>query len=746
MKIILQALFLIGFSLIGYTQVSISGTITDHENNPLFGVDIYAPNNHIATTSNINGNYEFYNLPHGEITIIFSYVGFKSAQKIINIHEDRSGFNIVLEEAIFHIDEVIISTPFNRLQSQNVMKVELATVKEIKKKGAITLIEGLETVPGVTQISTGSSIGKPVIRGLSGNRVLVYAQGVRLENQQFGDEHGLGLNQAGIESVEVIKGPASLLYGSDALGGVLYFNPEKFAATNSFKSDFGQQYYSNTQGINTNFGLKQSYDHWKYLIRAAYDTHVDYKIPNKNRVTNTRYNELNINTGLGYNSKFVSSELRYNYNHLNVGLTEGIHEQSTSRTLENPYQKINNHILSLHNHIYFDTSKLDVDLGYIFNDRNEFEDEHGHPSTGTEELPALRMKLKTFNYDLKYHFPKFNTIELIGGLQGMSQTNRNLGEEMLIPNANINDVGTFATAIIDFENSALMAGLRFDYRKIETEYHEVHHDHEIHVFEALDKNYNSFTASAGYKFNLSEKITTRLNLASGFRSPNLAELTSNGIHHGTNRFEKGDPNLEKEQNFQTDVSFEYKNDHFNFYINGFYNVLNNYIYINPTGAVEDGAPVYKYIQENADLYGGEIGVHLHPHPLDWLHLESSFETVTGKQNNGNYLPLIPANKWNNSVRTEFKINNWLQNGYTSINTISTFSQSNVSNFETPTSSYTLLNLGVGGQINLSNITFNLTANLNNALNKSYISHLSRLKVYDIDNIGRNFILGINFNL
>ena len=191
----------------------------------------------------------------------------------------------------FTLDEVIVSTAFNKIQSQNVMKVEHSTIKKLQQKGTATLIEGLATIPGVSQVSTGTSIGKPVIRGLSGNRVLVYSQGVRIENQQFGDEHGLGLNDAGIESVEVIKGPASLLYGSDALGGVLYFNPEKFADSGTFKANFSQKFFSNTLGSNSSLGLKTSTENWKFLARGTYNTHSDYKIANGDRVTNTRYQE-----------------------------------------------------------------------------------------------------------------------------------------------------------------------------------------------------------------------------------------------------------------------------------------------------------------------------------------------------------------------------------------------------------------------------------------------------------------------
>ncbi|MFK5879596.1 MAG: TonB-dependent receptor, partial [Flavobacteriaceae bacterium] len=690
MNKLIISLFLIGFTAVGYTQNSINGSITDSENNPLFGVDVYAPELHLGTTSDLDGNYELKNLPHGEIHIVFSYFGFNSVEKNFDLHQDLSAIDVVLQESVFNIDEVIVSTPFNRLQSKNVMKVESAKIKDLQQKGAATLIEGISTIAGVSQISTGTSIGKPVIRGLSGNRVLVYTQGVRLENQQFGGEHGLGLNEAGIESVEVIKGPASLLYGSDALGGVLYFNPERFASENTFSGNFGQRFYSNTLGSSTTIGFKNSLEKWKFLVRGAYDSHADYKIPNKDRVTNTRYDEINFNAAVGYSDEKISSELRYNINQSNLGLTEGIGGQTKNRTPEFPFQKVITHILSLHNHIFFDRSKLDVDLGYIYNDRNEFDAILG------EFNPALRMKLKTLSYDVKYHLPKTELLSFIVGVQGMHQTNKNLGEELLIPDATIDDLGVLATGILDLKNSSLQAGIRFDTRNLTTEHHEILDGNAIKVFEALDKSYQNFTASLGYKFNIVQDITTRINLATGYRAPNLAELSSNGIHEGTNRYEIGDPNLKSEQNFQTDISIEYKKDHFEVFVNGFYNQLNNYIFILPNGQIKDGADVYEYNQDNAKLYGGEFGFHLHPHPLDWLHLESSFEMVVGKQNNGDYLPLIPANKWSNTLRTEFDIANWWQQGYTSLNVASSFAQNNVSPFETATSSYTLVNLGLGG--------------------------------------------------
>jgi iron complex outermembrane receptor protein len=216
MKLFYATLFL-GFSLFASAQNKIVGIISDKDGKPLSNVIVSIPEIHKETISDADGKYTLSNIPNGSFKVSYSSVGFATQLLTVAIFgKDTNNSesakqiiqNITLEDNTIHMDEVIVSTVFNKLQSQNVMKVEHESVKSLQQKGAATLIEGLATIPGVSQVSTGTSIGKPVIRGLSGNRVLVYSQGVRLENQQFGEEHGLGLNDAGVESVEVIKGPA----------------------------------------------------------------------------------------------------------------------------------------------------------------------------------------------------------------------------------------------------------------------------------------------------------------------------------------------------------------------------------------------------------------------------------------------------------------------------------------------------------------------------------------------------------
>lgn len=761
MKFILRVLLFLAIPTI-YAQNTLKGQLTDSQTSePIGYVNVYLPQLEKGTYTDENGFFELKNMPSGNYKILYSSIGYETQSQTISIPVETA-LSIKLIPTAIEMEAVIISTPFHKLQSENVMKVEHETVADLQRNGATTLAQGITSIPGVESITTGASIGKPVIRGLSSNRVLVYTQGVRLENQQFGSEHGLGISDTGIESVEVIKGPASLLYGSDALGGVLYLNPEKFAQQNTATGDVNGTYFSNTQGYKAGAGYKSSGEKFKMLFRGSLTEHADYNTENY-RVTNTRFREQDFKAGLGYQSTQFKTEFRYNVNNSKLGIPEEIGVQNTEKAPLLPYQEITNHVFSSKSTVFFDNSSLEINLGYIYNDRREFEDEHhhhedeeheheheheddhddhadedhdeeeSHDEHNEEDLhPALQMKLKTFNYDVKYHLPTLGRFETIVGVQGMHQTNTNYGEEVLIPNATVNDLGVLATSHIHFDKVDVQLGARYDNRKISVE-------------NGIDRDFNSFNGAIGFKTDIKKNITARLNLATGFRAPNLAELTSDGVHHGSNRYEIGNSELDNEQNFQTDLALEYKSEHLELFVNGFYNVVNDYIYLSPNGTVIDGTAAYDYVQNDAKLYGGEIGFHLHPHPLDWLHFESSFETVTGKQNNGLYLPLIPANSINNTIRVEYDTN-WFQQGYAFVKLQSTFKQSNVGYFETPTDGYNLLSAGLGGTIQVFKNDLTISVSGNNLTDKSYINHLSRLKNDGIFNIGRNFIIGLNYSI
>lgn len=202
--------------------------------------------------------------------------------------------------------------------------------------------------------------------------------------------------------------------------------------------------------------------------------------------------------------------------------------------------------------------------------------------------------------------------------------------------------------------------------------------------------------------------------------------------------------MKNEQNLQFDLDLSYHNEHFEFYINPFYNSIINYIFISPTGTQLEGTDVYNYRQKDAFLYGGEIGFHLHPHPLDWFHLESSFETVTGKEKKGNFVPLIPANTIKNNIRVEFKKSQWIENGFASLSINHTLKHNKPGIFETNSPSYTLVNFNTGGDIKLHKRAFKLSIAASNLFNVTYIPHTSFLKTLNIPEMGRNIAVSVKF--
>src|SRR5690554_5260296 len=412
----LLALFILGIT--AQSQNTLRGTVTSEKSNEPILATVYIPKLERGTVTDFDGNFEITNLPDGNYSIVYSALGFGTLSKRIHFQDAQIVVeDISLADSAVEMDEVIISTPFHKLQSENVMKVERISTSELNSSGAVTLSDGLSNIAGVEIISTGTGIGKPVIRGLSSNRVLTYAQGVRLENLQYGDEHGLGINEAGIESVEVIKGPASLLYGSDALGGVLYLNPEKFASPGENHMDVETSYFTNSRGSSTTAGYRTSGEKLRFLARGSYSTFGDYKMGDMNWATNSRFNEKDLKSGLSYSSNIFRSTLRYNFNQSLLGMPEELEEGKGQRKPELPFQKVNNHILSLDNTVFWENSSLDVKVGYQDNDRQEYEE--------NPDLADLRMRLRTADYDIKYHLPEMGAFETIVGVQGMFQTHKN---------------------------------------------------------------------------------------------------------------------------------------------------------------------------------------------------------------------------------------------------------------------------------------------------------------------------------
>ncbi len=712
-----------------------TGTVLDRETKQIIPyAQVYLVDLEKKIATDENGIFKINYLNQSFTHIQISAINYKPLSQIISLDTLMSQ-TFYMEQVSLELEKVVLSRSSSKLQNENIVSIERKKISELQQSSPLTLTEAISNIPGVEQTTTGSGIGKPVIRGLSGNRIVSYAQGIRVENQQWGDEHGLGVGEVGIESVEIIKGPASLLYGSDALGGVLYFVDERYAKPNTIESFAQTRFVSNTLGSIDNIGIKIHRAKLKFNLFATYSSHSDFQTPHFERVFNTRFNEKNIKSSIGFNLNKWTSNIRYSYLQNNYGIVENkFFNRSNRREFILPFQKIDNHNLSFENIFYRQNSKIKLTVGYANNYRKEFEDDATNQSLG--------LKLNTFTHNLKWYSPTYNDFfSFIIGSQGMAQSNINNGEEILIPDANINDLGVFVLGNLKMKKIKIQSGIRSDFRKVSTK-EMITNDVS---FPTLKKTYNGFTLSGGAVYQ-TKKIKLRANISSGFRAPNTTELLSDGIHHGTNRYIKGSTNLLNENAIQVDLSFDYKNQDFHFSINPFYNTIQNYIFLSPTKKTINNNLVFEYLQSKALLYGGEMGFYYHPHKIHWLYLNGNLSNVIAKKKNGVPLPLIPQTKLNSTMSIKISHKGNIQLKKIFIQHIYKFRQNRIDVFETSTNSYNLIHIGVSFRLSVKANSIKISTGVKNLFNHNYIDHLSRFKTLEIPNQGINYYIALKIKL
>jgi iron complex outermembrane receptor protein len=664
-----------------------------------------------------------------------------------------------VNEDLVELDEVVLTLPFGQTLGKSVLKVDKLNFNDINPIIKQYISNSISKLPGVSIISTGAGIGKPSIRGLSFNRVVVLNQGMRLENQQWGEEHGLALSSSGVNSVEVVKGPLYVLYGSDAMGGVLYIEPEKYLTSDDLEIDYTGIYNSNYSGFSNNLGLKGSSENFSYMLRADITDNGNYSSPD-GEIENTWFKQNDFKAGVAYQTEKFQSDLRFSMSETEVGIPhmeeghddhddhddheEDGHDDHDDHGEEDHYQEINHTTLTWKN--TFDMGNdhtLDITLGRQLNERKEFggheeeghddheeHEEEGHDDhddhEGHEEGEAeLDMELETTSIDIKLTMPQSDDLNLIIGTSLLNQENKNFGHETLIPDAEKKDFGLFALGQFDIDDtSQALIGVRYDNRSISSE--------------SSSNDYSNFNGSLGFKKDFGNS-TLRINLSSGFRAPDLIELYADGSHHGSFQYKKGNTNLEAEESLQTDLSYQINNDNSIVSFDLFYNDISDYIYLNPSSMFEDGLRVYDYMQQDSKLYGGEI--HLNKNTsIDWLSYYTSIEYVFAESMDGEALPFISPLTLNQVFNIDFGNNYSVE-----IDFIAKAKQSRVSMFEEETDGYSVLNLSGNYKTEFMTNDLNLFWRISNVFDKEYYDHLSRLKTAGIEEMGRNISVGLKYN-
>lgn len=715
-----------------FAQNVIKGTVLNENNVPVEGANVFIPMLVKGTTTSSRGEFELNNLPNGRFDLQVSHIGYANQIVSINLVGEEVNINVKLTHASIEAEAVVVSAGYNTTQHQNAVKIDILRLNERHRMPSPNVMEMLTNVPGVDMISKGNGVTKPVIRGLSMNDVLVLSNGIRFENYQYSSHHPLGIDEFGIESVEVIKGPASLLYGSDAIGGVLNFIKERPAAEGKVEGDYNLQLFSNSLGMVNNIGIKASGSKFHGGARFGQKTHADYLQGGGAFVPNSRFNEHSVKLNGGFNGKLMTTNFFYDFNLQNLGLVEeeAINEiAGRGRKPSIFYQQLGTHLVSSQSKIFLGKTKVDVNASLQSTELTHL----GEPNEY-----ELQMRLTTLIYEAKVLLPSSPGNDYIFGAQGINQWNTNINnrETILLPNALTLGYSLFGLAQQTVGKFRFQAGLRFDAKKLESD--EVGIANQPNYRPSVNRMFDNITGSVGATYRGNENLIFRLNGAAAYRNPNLAELTSNGPHEA--RYEIGDIALKPEKSFEYDVSAHYHIDNLLVDVAGFFNSIANYIYIAPTGLFNSGLPEYRYKQDDAYLYGGEFALHFHPKSVQWIHFGTNYSYVLGKNRDGDYLPFIPASKL--AFETGFMGNKlgFFSNPYFLVKINSAFPQNNIAGDETTTPGYVLVNLSLGASFSLGNQPLELNLAIQNLLDKKYVDHLSTLKEVDFYNPGRNISL------
>ena len=767
--------------------IGISGLVTDAvTGQPLPGASISFTDARIGAMANAKGQYAIRNIPAGHHLVEVSHTGYTTVVEHMDIAGNTEK-NFSLSPAVVENQGVTVTGVTSATSTRHTpIPVTLVRKNELLQTPSTNIVDALTRQPGISQISTGPAISKPVIRGLSYNRVVVVNDGMRQEGQQWGDEHGIEIDELSVSRAEILKGPASIMYGSDALAGVVNFITHVPVAEGTVKGNVYTNYQTNNHlvGLHANLGGNQNGFSWNAY--GSYKNARDYQNKYDGRVFNSRFNERNFGGYLGLNKSWGFTHLVVSSFDQNVGLVEGDRDEQTgaflantgsplervaskddldSRDLFTPNQNVRHYKIMSDNNFNIGRSRLKFTLGYQNNLRKEF----GNPEDPSET--ELFFDLKTLDYNLQWRLGERNKWETTLGFSGMYQDNQNKGEETIIPEYGLFDVGGFVFSQKMYKDFTLTGGLRFDHRAINSE--ELMEGGDL-KFQEFTRHFSNVSGSVGVSYHPTDRTVLKFNVSRGFRAPTLSELASNGAHEGTNRYEYGETELKSERSIQLDAGIDLDYEHISFFVNGFYNRIHDFIFYRRLQSALGGDSLielngeeleaFQYNQNNAKLYGVEAVIDLHPHPLDWLHVENTYSLTRGKFDTEvagtNNLPMVPAQRWLSELRTNFsKAGKTLRNIYFRLEMEKTFEQNKPFtgyNTETATPGYTLFNAGLGTDFQVKGRTaFSVHLAAQNLLDEAYQNHLNRLKYTAINNatgrqgvfnMGRNFSLKLNIPL
>jgi iron complex outermembrane receptor protein len=683
-----------------------------------------------TTRTDLDGRYSFGSLPAVTARVGFSAIGYAPAVRKVVFGDSAVELNVVMQASLVELPSIQVSASAIATTSlESPQPVNVMDRSDLEVARSPTLGEMVATVPGVRDLSTGQGIGKPVIRGLTSTNVLVMDNGQRLETQQWGDEHGPNIEATSAERVEIIKGPASVLYGSDAVGGVVNIIqpdlPDAIGHDPFVRGNVTLGYTGNGPGPDGTLNLEGASGHVGANATFTGRNFGNIETPG-GTLDNSGDKTWNAGGNVGVRDTWGS--LQGGYVHRSERIE--IYEDPAESPGATGWQQVNEDRARLTSQLPVGGAHLDLAGYYEKNVRQEFED-------AAATTPGLQLAATTWSGDAKYHHPAVGPFAGILGIAGLQSSVDKSGEEPLVPDSRTGALGVFAYEQAESGHWSFSFGLRYDYRQL-----SVDADSELGVV-AQTRDYNSVAGSIGALYRLSRISALVANVGRGYRSPTVFELFSNGVHEGTQRFEVGDSTLVPETSLNTDLAYRIQSSRVRMEVGTFLNRLNDYIYPNPTGRIDStsGLQIYDVTQGNSTLYGFEGA--LEWHITTALHFSGTTDYVYGQNTSiETPLPLIPPFRATYGLRLEAPDRGMFVGPYVGALGESVAQQTRTSPEDYAPPGYTIFGFGFGSGVQAGKQVIQVDLQVRNLFDTAYRSYLSRYKTY-ADNPGRNTIVRIS---
>ncbi|MDO5969444.1 TonB-dependent receptor [Flavivirga aquimarina] len=748
---------------------------------PIEGANIIGKG--IFSISSVTGAFTINNVVKDSCSFIISHIGYVSKTVTVIKKQKMETLLVYLNESSTTLEEIEVLGKSERRVVKETPIVSHTVSKEfLNKNRENSLMQTLSKIPGVSTINIGSGQSKPVIRGLGFNRVSVVQNGIKHEAQQWGNDHGLEIDQYGIENIQIIKGPASLVYGSDAIAGVVDIQPNKIPFHNALNGEVNVLGETNNDLLGVSAAIETRKEKWFYRGRLTYRDYGDYKVPTErinyenyifelhnNNLRNTAGKEANASFSIGYVSDHITSETFFSNVNAKNGFfanahglevrTSNIDYDSSNRDIDLPFHRVNHFKITNNTSVTTGKHTLHFDLGFQNNHREEHSEPvpHGYmpkPSNSKER----EFNKNTYSLNVKDKFKPNTQHDFVTGINVEFQDNNIGGWGFLIPEYNRFTIGAFAYDQFEISSDLhFLVGIRYDYGLVDTEsYYDwfpstINNSDGstsyVHLQRAQNKtlNFGNISASTGLSY-IRKKTTYKLNIGKSFRMPLANELASDGVNYHMYRYEKGNLNLDPEESYQLDIGIDHTTKQVSVGISPFVNFFKNYIYLNPTSNYYETLQIYEYTQAKVFRFGGEIRASTTL--FKNLQLDASAEYVFSRQTSGAKkdftLPFSPPLSGLFSANYQFKKMLFFDKPQFIADYRITAAQNEIVPPEEKTEGYQVLNISLLTEMDLfkNNLPVEMRVKLNNVFNTKYFDHTSFYRLIDVPEAGRNLSISL----